>query len=68
MLASHPMWSNLNRVEIRNKDTVRDSSAIASLPEAIVCITVSLLFLLPSTLRKYLPFVHLCDLPCHPHH
>ena len=62
------MGSNPNRVEIRNKDTMRDVSVFASLPESILCITVSLLFPLPSTLRKYLPFIHLCDLPRHSHH
>lgn len=34
-----------------------------SSPEAIVRITVSLLFLLSSTLGEYLALVHLCDLP-----
>jgi hypothetical protein len=40
---------------------------VDSLPEAIVRITASLLFLLPSTLCQHLPLVHLRDLPGHPY-
>jgi hypothetical protein len=56
-----PEGPNPITLRSENKDTLR--GAFASSPKAVVCVAVTFLFLLPSTLGKHLPFVHFCDLP-----
>jgi hypothetical protein len=48
---------------LRSSEDSEIKTTTTSSPEVIVCITVSLLFLLSSTLGEHLALIHLCDLP-----
>jgi hypothetical protein len=48
---------------LRSSEDSEIKITTTSSPEAIVCVTVTLLFLQSSTLGEHLALVHLCDLP-----